>query len=99
VFPASITNPEQLDGYVELDVANKELVKKRIEQSRYEVDIDTVPVNPDELVRTCWTIPEDAPEQLTTPLLNYQREGLGWMVHQEQCQHHGGILADEMGMG
>lgn len=35
---------------------------------------------------------------LLMPLLPYQKEGLGWMIHQEQCTVHGGILADEMGM-
>ena len=37
---------------------------------------------------------------LLMPLLPYQREGLGWMVHQELGNNnYGGILADEMGMG
>jgi DNA repair protein RAD16 len=33
------------------------------------------------------------------PLLPYQKEGLGWMSNQESSDMHGGILADEMGMG
>jgi DNA repair protein RAD16 len=35
---------------------------------------------------------------LLMPLLPYQKEGLGWMLHQEESSVHGGILADEMGM-
>ncbi|KAK9354830.1 SNF2 family N-terminal domain-containing protein [Lipomyces doorenjongii] len=39
------------------------------------------------------------PEELTIKLLPFQREGLHWLVAQEQSQYKGGILADEMGMG
>eukprot|EP00605_Chrysophyceae_sp_TOSAG23-4_P001643 GSChrysophyteH1.ASY1.ANO1.1804.1 assembled CDS len=33
------------------------------------------------------------------PLLPYQKEGLAWMINQEDGPVRGGILADEMGMG
>ncbi|KAK9478294.1 SNF2 family N-terminal domain-containing protein [Lipomyces japonicus] len=39
------------------------------------------------------------PDELTIKLLPFQREGLHWLVAQEQSKYHGGILADEMGMG
>jgi len=39
------------------------------------------------------------PLALTRPLLNFQEEGLGWMVANEASPVCGGILADEMGMG
>ncbi|KAF4653316.1 hypothetical protein FOL47_010597, partial [Perkinsus chesapeaki] len=40
------------------------------------------------------------PEELTTPLLPYQHEGMAWMCNQEEeADCRGGVLADEMGMG
>ena len=56
-------------------------------------------VDPDELVRKTWTTQKEPPNTLLMPLLPYQKEGLGWMYNQEQISVHGGILADEMGMG
>ncbi|KAI3951199.1 hypothetical protein MKW92_011053 [Papaver armeniacum] len=41
----------------------------------------------------------EAPSDLTTPLLRYQKEWLAWALKQEQSLNRGGILADEMGMG
>jgi DNA repair protein RAD16 len=66
-----------------------------------ETDAEFVPVDPDELIRKAWDRPLPAPRELLLPLLPYQQEGLGWMVHQENGSDriHGGILADEMGMG
>eukprot|EP00842_Homolaphlyctis_polyrhiza_P004367 jgi/Hompol1/4931/HPOL_004043-RA len=39
------------------------------------------------------------PSEVTVKLLPFQLEGLNWMQQQEDSQFHGGILADEMGMG
>lgn len=40
------------------------------------------------------------PDDLAVTLLNFQLEGLSWMLRQEQeSDYKGGILADEMGMG
>jgi SNF2 family DNA or RNA helicase len=63
-----------------------------------DIDIDQTAIEPDELVRKDWTVPVEPHANLLMPLLPYQKEGLGWMLHQEQTAH-GGILADEMGMG
>ncbi|EEB08458.1 DNA repair protein RAD16 [Schizosaccharomyces japonicus yFS275] len=41
----------------------------------------------------------EQPKELKLQLLPFQREGLSWMKHQEESHFHGGILADEMGMG
>lgn len=42
----------------------------------------------------------DQPTNLAVSLLNFQREGLAWMIQQEEeGNYRGGILADEMGMG
>lgn len=43
--------------------------------------------------------PMEAPDSLTRALLPFQKEGLSWLVQQEQSEYAGGILADEMGMG
>ncbi|KAI8058476.1 SNF2 family N-terminal domain-containing protein [Syncephalis plumigaleata] len=42
---------------------------------------------------------ETQPAELKLKLLPFQKEGLGWMLRQEISKFHGGILADEMGMG
>ncbi|TPX37568.1 hypothetical protein SmJEL517_g00672 [Synchytrium microbalum] len=41
----------------------------------------------------------DQPEEITVKLLPFQREGVHWLQAQEESNFHGGILADEMGMG
>lgn len=42
----------------------------------------------------------EQPSDLAVTLLNFQLEGLSWMVRQEESgEYKGGILADEMGMG
>lgn len=42
----------------------------------------------------------EQPKDLAISLLNFQLEGLSWMLRQEQeSEYKGGILADEMGMG
>lgn len=44
--------------------------------------------------------PEKAePNDMTIELLPFQKEGLDWLVKQEEGPYNGGILADEMGMG
>lgn len=63
------------------------------------VDTDLIPIEPDELVRKEWNEPMEPSTNMLMPLLPYQKEGLGWMVNQELTDVHGGILADEMGMG
>lgn len=99
VFHKSIKDPSSLDGYSELDPGDQRLVLERVLQSLGETDEDDVPVDPNELIRTAWTLPMEPPPELVLPLLPYQKEGLGWMVNQELNGVHGGILADEMGMG
>lgn len=39
----------------------------------------------------------EQPKELTRNLLPFQKEGLGWMLEQEESYVQGGILADEMG--
>ncbi|GKV35688.1 hypothetical protein SLEP1_g43925 [Rubroshorea leprosula] len=41
----------------------------------------------------------EAPQELTLPLLSYQKQWLGWALRQELSAIKGGILADESGMG
>ncbi|KAI8973440.1 SNF2 family N-terminal domain-containing protein [Mycotypha africana] len=45
-------------------------------------------------------VPIEQPAELSLPLLNFQKYGVGWMLRQERTEgFNGGILADEMGMG
>jgi DNA repair protein RAD16 len=99
VFHKSVESAESLDGYQELTVEQKADIQKRVEESANEVDEDSLPVDPDELVRKAWDKPVEPSPDLLMPLLPYQKEGLGWMINQEMNDTHGGILADEMGMG
>lgn len=98
VFDRSVRNAESLDGYIDLDLDSQEILKERVLQSQSEIDEDMIPVDPDELVRKAWTEPVEPSMDLLMPLLPYQKEGLGWLLHQESNDIHGGILADEMGM-
>ena len=88
-----------IDGYSELLKADQELLCKRLIQSATEEDEDAKPLDPDSLVRKTWTEKKEPSDDLLMPLLPYQKEGLGWMSSQEHADVHGGILADEMGMG
>ena len=99
VFHRSLASVTLLDGYHEMDETYKKLITARFIASKNEVDSDSVPVDPDEMVRKAWDQPFEPSGDLLMPLLPYQKEGLGWMLHQEQNEAHGGILADEMGMG
>ena len=82
IFHSSITDATSLEGYASLPPSVQEEVDARVEQSQHEVDSDFVPLNEDDLVRTQWEKPVDAPPTLLMPLLPYQKEGLGWMLHQ-----------------
>jgi len=98
-FHSSLESVDRIDGYNGLSPENKDLVEKRFLESKSEIDYDFQPLNPDDLVRKCWETPMEPSSDLLMPLLPYQKEGLGWMVHQENSDCRGGILADEMGMG
>eukprot|EP01134_Creolimax_fragrantissima_P003731 CFRG3731T1 len=41
----------------------------------------------------------EQPHLLKLKLLPFQLEGVAWLISQEKTEFHGGILADEMGMG
>eukprot|EP01038_Epipyxis_sp_PR26KG_P016128 gene16128-21919_t len=97
--PLVIDTIPTLDGFKELNLDEQNLVLKRGEESRHEVDEDDVPIDPDALIRKAWDEPVEPKSELLMPLLPYQKEGLGWMISQEMNETHGGILADEMGMG
>jgi DNA repair protein RAD16 len=103
IFHKSITNSSQIRGYDLLDAVSLAALDKRVSDSLNEVDKDATPLDPDELVRVEWNEQMNPPSDLLMPLLPFQKEGLGWMVHQEDLTIKdnalGGILADEMGMG
>lgn len=89
----------QIDGLENLSQEDREAVERKALQSKTEADESDKPLNPDDLVRKTWSDPAEPPEDLLMPLLPFQKEGLGWMLHQEASDMRGGILADEMGMG
>ena len=99
VFHKSVTDVSGLDGYMELLKTDQELLRNRLIKSSTEEDEDAKPLDPDLLVRKVWTERKEPSEDLLMPLLPYQKEGLAWMSSQEHSDVHGGILADEMGMG
>jgi hypothetical protein len=85
-----VEDVEALDGYLELKAEQKAEVAERVRASADEEDEDNVPVEPDELVRKSWNEAKEPSPDLLMPLLAYQKEGLGWMVHQELNDAHGG---------
>lgn len=99
IFHKSCDSVEKIDNYKDMTESDRALIDQRFQESQNEVDDDMKAINPDELVRDVWKHPMEPSSDLLMPLLPYQKEGLGWMIHQEQSQVHGGILADEMGMG
>lgn len=98
-FHKALDSIECVDGFHSLSEENQQLVTARFVQSRNEIDDDDIPIDPDEIVRKTWDQAVEPCAEVLLPLLPYQKEGLGWMINQEMGPFHGGILADEMGMG
>lgn len=65
-----------------LSADKQALIRERFEASKDEIDEDSQPIDPSELVRKEWSIPMEPPETLVLPILPYQKEGLGWMHNQ-----------------
>lgn len=111
IFTKDITNPSQIEKYQELlaqanNSAGNSLsamlaeVAQRVIDSQNEVDEDEIPLDTNEMVRKVWNEAVEPTSELLLPLMRFQKEGLGWMIHQEEKSgYRGGILADEMGMG
>ena len=97
IFPPTIKNCEALNGFSSLPEDKQNLIRERVTSSSHEVDLDNIPIDPNELVRKTWNKELEPVNELLMPLLPYQKEGLGWMVNQERSAVRGGILADEMG--
>jgi DNA repair protein RAD16 len=98
-FHKALQSIECVDGFNTLSEEDQQLVISRFVQSRNEIDDDDIPIDPDAIVRKTWDHAVEPCSEVLLPLLPYQKEGLGWMINQEQGEFHGGILADEMGMG
>jgi hypothetical protein len=94
-----VTEASQIGRYDELPEEMQQRLQARIADTAQEEDDDLKPIDADDLVRTEWTKQQEPPPELLMPLLPYQKEGLAWMCNQERVDIHGGILADEMGMG
>ena len=88
-----------IDGYKELEKSDQEKLCARILESANEEDEDALPLDPDSVVKETRAETKEPSEDLLIPLLPFQKEGLAWMSSQEHCDTHGGVLADEMGMG
>ncbi|KAG5192746.1 P-loop containing nucleoside triphosphate hydrolase protein [Tribonema minus] len=87
-----------IEGYDDLPEEQQQVLQERVDESRGQVDELYQPINPDDLIRKAWDKKAPQPPELLSPLLPYQLEGLGWLLHQElEEEHRGGILADEMG--
>jgi SNF2 family DNA or RNA helicase len=95
----NLTDASTIEGWNDLSAEQQAQLQERVTASAGEEDLDDVAIDPDELVRKAWSTPKEPPSDLLMPLLPYQKEGLGWMSNQEHVDVHGGILADEMGMG
>lgn len=96
IFPPTVQVVEALSGFCNLSLEHQALIRERVDSSKSEIDPDDVPIDPNELVRTNWTVEMEPANELLMPLLPYQKEGLGWMVNQEKSAVRGGILADEV---
>jgi DNA repair protein RAD16 len=99
IFHESLTNCLAIEGFQELSTHDQAEVQARFESSKSEFDEDMKPLDSDSLVRKSWDTAVEPCAELLMPLLPYQKEGLAWMLSQEQSTTRGGILADEMGMG
>ena len=97
IFPPTVKVCEAINGFLELSAEMQLFVRDRVAKSANEIDPDDIPIDPNELVRMNWSEELEPVNELLMPLLPYQKEGLGWMVNQEQTAVRGGILADEMG--
>ena len=95
----NLTDASTMEGWADLSAEQQAQLQERVTASAGEEDLDDVAIDPNELVRKAWSTPKEPPSDLLMPLLPYQKEGLGWMFNQEHVDVHGGILADEMGMG
>jgi hypothetical protein len=74
VFPSCVQVAEALNGFCSLPARKQSLVQERVTSSMQEVDPDMLPVDPNELVRTTWSVEMEPVNELLMPLLPYQKE-------------------------
>ncbi|KAF8841295.1 hypothetical protein BDN67DRAFT_901690 [Paxillus ammoniavirescens] len=92
VSPAFLVQRDELIAWLQAEKSSLALRKHHPELKDVWGDLEAqVPI----------AIPEQAtqPVGLKVTLLPFQRESLSWMRKQENGVWHGGLLADEMGMG
>ncbi|KAJ2776216.1 DNA repair protein rad16 [Coemansia interrupta] len=100
--PHSVLGSDNSDGDNRSTVEPCKLEMSDIDYSRYSALFQNHPH-----LRNTWSSLKkddniqkiDQPANLKIKLLPFQQEGVWWMSRQEGTQFHGGILADEMGMG
>ena len=98
-LPKGVTG-ESMVGFDALTVPDQQRIEEMLSARGPPAHLK--PVDPDEEVAAAastWTTQREPPDSLLAPMLPYQKEGLGWLCHQEDSEMRGGILADEMGMG
>lgn len=89
--------PNQLFGFDALSKVEQDSVVEEV--TRDDAPAHFEALNPDDLVKRGKLPHAELPPTLTQHLLPFQREGVWWMVQQEESGPKCGILADEMGMG
>lgn len=88
--------PTKIFGLSQLDSKLQQQVQSEISK-RDAPQLETL--SPDDLVKRSKLPMADVPTTLLQHLLPFQKEGIWWMVKQEESDVKSGILADEMGMG
>ncbi len=97
--PSSIDIERRVYGFSALEPEDQKRVLEEL--SKTDTPEHLKPMDPDDpsFTKRAALEPAEQPSDVTTPMLPYQLEGLGWMLAQEASDIKGGILADEMGMG
>ncbi len=84
IFSLDVESGNDVDGYYDLIMDDRDAVDKRIKESAIEVHEDNKALDPDELVQKAFDGPiRDKPKGLVANLLPFQTEGVSWMYCQE----------------
>ena len=94
-LPRSV-RAEEMSGFDTLTVPDQEKIEEMLSATGPPAHLKEL--DPDEEVAATaakWSTQREPPPSLLAPMLPYQKEGLGWLCHQEDGEMRGGILADE----
>jgi len=100
-FSAGVRCAEDVGNYDSLTPEDYVKLAEQVDVSEEKNKEEEEELSPDELVQKNFEGEiRSEPRGLTATLLPFQTEGFSWMRHQEvMTDIHGGVLADEMGMG